>query len=170
MALQPCRECGQEVSREARACPHCGAADPTGAIAQAARNAAVQQAENMKRGCVGCLAIIVLLSVVIALGSFSSRRETMDNSPSSARSGALALRSDQREAWNTCREQAEEAGGRAWANYTESNELMPAGYRFVGRIEPGDGRAYTFECKAVPSPSGWRLVELRSIAPNFLGR
>jgi hypothetical protein len=29
MPLQPCRECGKEVSTEAAACPHCGAATPT---------------------------------------------------------------------------------------------------------------------------------------------
>lgn len=29
MPLQPCRECGKEVSTEAAACPHCGAASPT---------------------------------------------------------------------------------------------------------------------------------------------
>ena len=30
MALQPCRECGKEISTEASACPHCGAGHPTG--------------------------------------------------------------------------------------------------------------------------------------------
>jgi hypothetical protein len=29
MALKPCRECGRDVSTEAAACPHCGAAAPT---------------------------------------------------------------------------------------------------------------------------------------------
>ena len=29
MALQPCRECGKEVSTEAGSCPHCGIANPT---------------------------------------------------------------------------------------------------------------------------------------------
>lgn len=29
MALKPCRECGKEVSTEAKACPHCGAINPT---------------------------------------------------------------------------------------------------------------------------------------------
>jgi hypothetical protein len=28
MALQPCRECGHEVSTEAQTCPHCGAGQP----------------------------------------------------------------------------------------------------------------------------------------------
>ena len=28
MALQPCRECGKEVSTEAAACPHCGVQHP----------------------------------------------------------------------------------------------------------------------------------------------
>lgn len=29
MPLAPCRECGKDVSTEAAACPHCGAAAPT---------------------------------------------------------------------------------------------------------------------------------------------
>lgn len=29
MPLQPCRECGKDVSTEAAFCPHCGAAVPT---------------------------------------------------------------------------------------------------------------------------------------------
>lgn len=29
MAMKPCRECKQEVSTEAKACPHCGAEKPT---------------------------------------------------------------------------------------------------------------------------------------------
>ena len=28
MALQPCRECGAQVSTEAKSCPHCGVPDP----------------------------------------------------------------------------------------------------------------------------------------------
>lgn len=31
MAIKPCRECGQQVSTEAAACPHCGVPSPTGA-------------------------------------------------------------------------------------------------------------------------------------------
>jgi RNA polymerase subunit RPABC4/transcription elongation factor Spt4 len=30
MALKPCRECKREVSTDAKACPHCGKANPTG--------------------------------------------------------------------------------------------------------------------------------------------
>src|SRR5690349_17714325 len=29
MALKPCKECGREVSTDARACPHCGKEKPT---------------------------------------------------------------------------------------------------------------------------------------------
>lgn len=28
MALLPCRECGQEISASAEACPHCGVSNP----------------------------------------------------------------------------------------------------------------------------------------------
>lgn len=34
MALRECKECGRSVSTTAPACPHCGAADPTGEIRQ----------------------------------------------------------------------------------------------------------------------------------------
>ncbi len=30
MALQPCRECGEQISTEAVTCPHCGIQDPAG--------------------------------------------------------------------------------------------------------------------------------------------
>lgn len=33
MPLQPCRECGQNVSTEAESCPRCGVPNPTGAPA-----------------------------------------------------------------------------------------------------------------------------------------
>jgi hypothetical protein len=46
MALKPCKECGKEISTEAKNCPHCGKKDPTGRQA----------------GClgIGCLSIVVL--------------------------------------------------------------------------------------------------------------
>lgn len=30
MGLKPCRECGKDISTEARSCPHCGAPEPAG--------------------------------------------------------------------------------------------------------------------------------------------
>ncbi len=34
MALKPCKECGQQVSTKAKACPHCGTPNPTAGIMQ----------------------------------------------------------------------------------------------------------------------------------------
>ena len=36
--MSACRECRQPVSTEAQACPHCGAAQPTGAAARRSAN------------------------------------------------------------------------------------------------------------------------------------
>lgn len=54
MALKPCRECGQEVSTEAKKCPHCGVSDPTGAIARRAKNT----------GC-GCLLAVLIMGAIV---------------------------------------------------------------------------------------------------------
>lgn len=43
MSVQPCRECGQNVSTEARTCPRCGAPAPAGDVHQ------VQQAQRTAR-------------------------------------------------------------------------------------------------------------------------
>lgn len=32
MAMTPCKECGKEISTEAKVCPHCGARTRTGKI------------------------------------------------------------------------------------------------------------------------------------------
>ena len=54
MALGACRECKREVSSEAKACPHCGAANPV--------------ASSSPSGCtLGCLALFI-----IAIASYAS--------------------------------------------------------------------------------------------------
>lgn len=57
MALKPCKECGKEVSTEARTCPQCGIMEPTGA------NGGVVQ-----KGCLGCVGVIVVLMIIGSLG------------------------------------------------------------------------------------------------------
>jgi hypothetical protein len=56
MALKPCRECKEMVSTAAKTCPHCGVPNPTGTPRVAA---------------VGCLAVIVVVAILIAIGSIS---------------------------------------------------------------------------------------------------
>ena len=50
MALQPCRECGESVSTEAPACPHCGVPKPAGATRQPS-----DTYDTVVPGCIGLL-------------------------------------------------------------------------------------------------------------------
>lgn len=49
MALKPCRECGKEVSTQAKECPHCGVSFPTSPVV------------TKKLVGIGCLTLLVLL-------------------------------------------------------------------------------------------------------------
>lgn len=71
MALQPCKECGNEVSTLAPACPHCGKADPTGAALVRAQ-----------KGCLGCGGIIVALMIIgfLSRGGSDSGIQTQPHS------------------------------------------------------------------------------------------
>lgn len=69
MALSPCRECGQQVSSEAPACPHCGVPDPSEAAAAQAqedrlqkRRAEEKSVDNTQKGCLGCLGAVILVA------------------------------------------------------------------------------------------------------------
>lgn len=70
MALKPCRECKEMVSTEAKACPHCGVRDPTGAQQRARQLRAL--------GFMGLIAVIVILAAVSSSGNHenSSGRRT----------------------------------------------------------------------------------------------
>jgi len=52
MALKACRECGKEVSTEAKQCPNCGVAHPT------------SQMSSGTKGALGCLAVIGLVTLI----------------------------------------------------------------------------------------------------------
>ncbi len=56
MALRPCKECGQQISIDAKACPHCGK----------------KQANS--RAAVGCLTLVALLIVLGIVGSLNRDR------------------------------------------------------------------------------------------------
>jgi hypothetical protein len=56
MALKPCRECGTEVSEDAKVCPHCGVQWPANALQLLAGNL----------GGLGCL-LTLLVTVPILL-------------------------------------------------------------------------------------------------------
>jgi hypothetical protein len=63
MAIKACRECGKQVSTEAKACPHCGAAAPTGPSVG-------QQAAS-----IGCLTLVVAVGALVWIGSQSDTSE-----------------------------------------------------------------------------------------------
>lgn len=53
MALKPCKECGKEISTEAKACPNCGKKDPTGKPTSA-----------LTWGCLGLIVIVGAMSAI----------------------------------------------------------------------------------------------------------
>lgn len=59
MAMKKCKECGQEVSTGAKACPHCGVQDPTG-----------KAKKIFKYGCLPMLGIFAVL-VIALVGAVS---------------------------------------------------------------------------------------------------
>jgi hypothetical protein len=61
MALKLCRECGKEVSTDAKACPHCGAKDPSG-----------EQARRGKKAGIGCLSVIGICVLIAIFGPGNS--------------------------------------------------------------------------------------------------
>jgi hypothetical protein len=59
MALQPCRECGKDVSQSAKSCPHCGVAYPANKLAAAG-------ASMTQVGCALTLLVTVPLLLLLA--------------------------------------------------------------------------------------------------------
>lgn len=84
MALKPCRECGQEVSTSAKACPRCGVDHPTkGGLSQPI-------------GCgTGCL---FLVGLVVLFGVFASiSMDAGPDAPAPQSSGPLTLNAEVRQ-------------------------------------------------------------------------
>lgn len=74
MALVPCRECGQQVSTEAKTCPHCGVADPAGKPTPARPPSATPAptgSSAVEKGCLGCLGLFIVLVIIGSLGKSS---------------------------------------------------------------------------------------------------
>jgi hypothetical protein len=73
MALQPCRECGREISTEAQTCPHCGVGRPAEAVPTASPAApqpspATAQPRFMWPT-IGCLGLLLLMFWAVGQGS-----------------------------------------------------------------------------------------------------
>lgn len=66
MALQPCRECGTEVSTSAESCPKCGA--PIAGT----KSTEGPFLQTMNAGCAGCLVIIVIIALISMFGGMAA--------------------------------------------------------------------------------------------------
>lgn len=63
MALHPCRECGTQVSTDAKACPRCGATDPLFA-------ARARGASRWRRLAWGVASLVAVVWLLVLWGSF----------------------------------------------------------------------------------------------------
>jgi hypothetical protein len=61
MALEPCRECGREVSTEAQTCPHCGVGRPAATASVTPRTPLATTRQGQVWPAVGCLGFLLLL-------------------------------------------------------------------------------------------------------------
>ena len=81
MALQRCRDCGNQLSTEAITCPHCGAPDPLGLrrakIAQLQEKTArdARRGLNVAGGIVAGAVVIAILAAIISIISSASTSE-----------------------------------------------------------------------------------------------
>lgn len=70
MSLKPCRECGEEVGAEAKACPRCGASNPAG-------NPTSNPSTN-NAACLGCAGMfvgaVILVGILANLSNGNGRR------------------------------------------------------------------------------------------------
>ena len=106
MPLQPCRECGQQVSTEAPACPHCGVPQPTRASSPASPTQPPVGAtgprplgppcpgRGLSKLALGCLMAVGAFVVILVVGLISGRDDapTADRMPTAADSVTAAVR------------------------------------------------------------------------------
>jgi hypothetical protein len=85
MALRPCRECGKEVSTEAKQCPHCGVSNPT-----------KSKTPNNQAAAVGCLVLIVIAIVIGVASSGDGGSPQQSSSSVSTQSGLKVINGDHR--------------------------------------------------------------------------
>lgn len=73
MALKPCKECGQEVSTQAKTCPNCGTPNPTQSIGNTSIGCGT--------GCLGMLVLVVLIGMCNSGGSGPESSNTPTEPP-----------------------------------------------------------------------------------------
>ena len=78
MALKPCKECGKDVSTQAKTCPHCGVDAPA------------QKGTQVSSGA-GCF-ILLLVIFILAISGVFSGDNTSVTPPSSESSGFIDIK------------------------------------------------------------------------------
>lgn len=65
MALKACKECGKEISTEAKTCPNCGKKDPTG-----------KPTSPWTLGCLGLIVVVGAMSAIVGGDNGDGRTAT----------------------------------------------------------------------------------------------
>lgn len=154
MALEECRECGEEVSTDADACPSCGAKHPTSESNEA----------------LGCLVVVAVLAVVavVALsatadGDQSETESASSSTPSFTCRDVPSEMIDVLEKGLTAHGDARLEGGQAVLSNTHS-QLYYIATRLYG---PGlDGDVLIFASNSLDPASGLKMT-VNSTAEEF---
>lgn len=72
MALQPCSECGRDVSTRAANCPHCGAPVSGGSISDPQTVHGRGEGLFMKSLNCGCMVILAFFALIVIAGIVGS--------------------------------------------------------------------------------------------------
>lgn len=154
MALMKCRECGKEVSTEAKACPHCGVASPT------------------KKPAAGCFSVVVGAALLLwALSSiFGGSHSAKSSAPQIASGSSAPAAAAADRPMSTCEETSDDVKAASssmvsWSDTAGLCELMRGaigGYPTTGELRYLGITAEALKLK------GYR-VPLRQIALQVLG-
>ena len=118
MALKPCRECGREISTEAKSCPKCGKNNPTGTPANWAGV-----------GCLGLLGIAVVVLFVSRNASDDTSIAALLSSQSATPGGATPKAGDQ---WNYAEEVDEMTGKVSYTATLRSQNTVEFSFPYNG--------------------------------------
>lgn len=153
MALEKCKECGGQVSTEAKACPHCGAKPP----------------KRASRAGVLFIVLVIIFIVGVKFG-------TPDAPPVSPVSEAAAkITSQQDEAKWQCRRFVErDLKAPSTASFQDARDFTVWGtdsgpYGVKGYVDAqnsfGAKLRIDFTCTLEKKGDDWRLVELKTSKP-----
>lgn len=156
MALDDCRECGEEVSTEAGFCPNCGAPDPTDP-----EGGGSDDEESALTGCLVVFAVLFLggVTLLLALSSTDSGstgdRTQFEPATTSTSTECLSVSSDRIDAIASGLREGRISGGQA-VRSNAHEELYYVATRFYG---PGaDGEPLIFAVTDLEGPGGLILA------------